>query len=80
MDKLKLILQIIQAGTAGLLPPAWLPIANLVDSGLEELFTQIDRERELKGLSWQELEEQLGVELVSEKQEWERFLEKLKQS
>lgn len=78
MDKLKLILQVIQAGTAGLLPPGWQPIANLVGNGIEEIFTQIDREREMKGLSWQELEEQLGVELVSEKQEWDKFLEKLK--
>lgn len=77
MDKLKLILGIAQAGAGALLPPAWLPIANLIGHGIDEIFAQVDAERQRRGLSWQDLEAQLGAEMTSEKTKWTDFIARL---
>lgn len=77
MDKLKLILGIAQARAGALLPPDWQPIANLVGHGVDEIFNQIDAERQRCGLSWQDLEAQMTKEMPEEKQAWADFVGRL---
>jgi hypothetical protein len=79
MDKLKWILRL--AGPAAkFLPPPWGQVAGLVGHGVDELFAQIDAERQRQGLSWQELEAQLGAEMTAETKAWDDFVRRLEAS
>lgn len=77
MDKLKFILRFASAAASGLLPPPIGQIAQLASHGVDEIFAQIDAERQRHGLTWQQLEEQLGAEMKDETKAWDKFVKRV---